>query len=315
MHLVALNITDLFLGLWRGTLSGGKADEPCPWAVLHGDTWLLHGAEVGCAAHFLPGSFDRPPRNIAEKLNSGYKAKEFITYYYGYGPALLRHHLPRPYLRNFAKFVSAGRTLGKHCITRHELAIADKLTREAELEYELLYYRREPGSLHLVRLCIHTFGHGPSEVQKFGPLIGVTQYTMERAIGNLGQELCQHSTAFANLSHRALLRCQINSLGYLLPSLAHEDKARSLPKGAQCVGNNQVLLCPKDSTSRWATDREATAFYMYLAGLDERPLVAPSEFSIRVHKYARLRLANGQVARSAWKETLKPLVHSRIAHI
>ncbi|KAJ3019329.1 hypothetical protein NUW54_g116 [Trametes sanguinea] len=315
MHLVALNITDLFLGLWRGTLSGSKDTEPRPWAVLQGDTWLVHGSEVGRAAHFLPGSFDRPPRNIAEKLNSGYKAKEFMTYYYGYGPALLRRHLPRPYLKNFAKFVSAGRTLGKHRISLVELDMVDTLTREAEVEYESLYYGREAERLHLVRPCIHTFGHGPSEVKKIGPLIGVTQYTMERTIGNLGQELRQHSTLFANLSHRALLRCQINALGYLMPSLGPEDQTLQLPKGAQCLGNNLVLLCPKDSTSRWVTDSEAAAFYTYLTGLDERPSGAMCEFSLKVRKYARLRLPNGQVARSAWKETLKPLANSRIARI
>ncbi|KAJ3001199.1 hypothetical protein NUW54_g6581 [Trametes sanguinea] len=238
-----------------------------------------------------------------------------MTYFYGYGPALLRRHLPRLYLKNFAKFVSAGRTLGKHRILRTELQHAEQLTREAELEYEQLYYERDPNRVHLVRPCIHSFGHGPSEVKKIGPLIGVTQYTMERTIGNLGQELRQHSTPYANLSHRALLRCQLNSLGYLLPSLRLDDAALSLPKGAQDLGNDMVLLCPKDATSRSTTNAEAIAFHFYLSDAGDQALGPVSEFSIKVRRYARLRLANGQVARSAWKETLRPLGNSRISRV
>ncbi|CDO75975.1 hypothetical protein BN946_scf184888.g25 [Trametes cinnabarina] len=317
MHLVALNLTDLFLGLWRGTIAGSKDADECPWVVLQGDTWVTHGAEVARAAHFLPGSFDRPPRNITEKLNSGYKAKEFMTYFYGYGPALLRRHLPELYLRNFAKFVSAGRTLGKHQILKSSLATADALSREAEVEYEEIYYGRDPSRLHLVRPCIHTFGHGPSEVQKIGPLIGVTQYTIERTIGNLGQELRQHATPFANLSHRALLRCQLNSLRCLIPSLGSSEDARKAPQGAVNLGNGLTLLCPKDSASRWVQAREAAAFHTFLAaGEREEQLVGdPSEFSIKIRKYGRLRLANGQIARSAWKERAKPLANSRISRV
>ncbi|CDO73553.1 hypothetical protein BN946_scf185014.g23 [Trametes cinnabarina] len=309
MHLVALNVTDLFLGLWRGTISGSKDLGECPWVVMQGDTWVAHGAEVARAAHFLPGSFDHPPRNIAEKLNSGYKAKEFMTYFYGYGPALLRRHLPERYLLNYAKFVSAGRTLGKHKISKSCLADAELLSREAEKEYEDLYYGRDANRLHLVRPCIHAFGHGPKEVRKIGPLIGVTQYTIERTIGNLGQELRQHSTPFANLSHRALLRCQLNALGYLIPSLGSANDVQHVPQGAVDLGNGLTLLCPRDSTSRCIPECEAAAFRSFLVSIGEENYVT------KIRKYGRLRLPNGQVVRSAWKEKAKPLANSRISRI
>ncbi|KAJ6528077.1 hypothetical protein B0H19DRAFT_1195027 [Mycena capillaripes] len=43
----------------------------------------------------IPGSFDRPPRNPAEKINSGYKAWERLLYVYGAGPALLYGNIDR----------------------------------------------------------------------------------------------------------------------------------------------------------------------------------------------------------------------------
>lgn len=57
--------------------------------MLRGQTWIIHGSAVGHAKKYLPGSFDRPSRNPAEKINSGYKAQEYLTWIYGLCPALL----------------------------------------------------------------------------------------------------------------------------------------------------------------------------------------------------------------------------------
>jgi len=89
MHLVALNIPDLLISLWRGQMECDRNDnkETWDWVVLIGETWKEHGQRVADATPYLPGSFDRPPRNPAEKISSGYKAWEFLTYLYGLGPA------------------------------------------------------------------------------------------------------------------------------------------------------------------------------------------------------------------------------------
>ncbi|KIJ95010.1 hypothetical protein K443DRAFT_42590, partial [Laccaria amethystina LaAM-08-1] len=78
MHLSTFNISDLFLPLWRGLFDHDRLDPPSnwPWAVLQEEIWESHGMAVSAATPYLPGSFDRPPRNIAEKINSGYKAWE-----------------------------------------------------------------------------------------------------------------------------------------------------------------------------------------------------------------------------------------------
>lgn len=99
MHLPALNIPDLLLSLWRGTIECDRDDNKnlWDWATLKGDVWKNHGCAVAAATPYLPGSFDRPPRNPAEKINSGYKAWEFLLYIYGLGPGLFYDVLPFKY--------------------------------------------------------------------------------------------------------------------------------------------------------------------------------------------------------------------------
>ena len=48
MHLTALNITDVIMELFRGTMEVGPGDDikTWDWAVLTGETWTKHGALV-----------------------------------------------------------------------------------------------------------------------------------------------------------------------------------------------------------------------------------------------------------------------------
>lgn len=61
MHLGSLNIPDLLLGLWRGTIDCDKNKDDkstWDWAVLQGAVWENHGKAVASATPYLPGSFD-----------------------------------------------------------------------------------------------------------------------------------------------------------------------------------------------------------------------------------------------------------------
>ena len=134
MHLGALNIPDLMISLWRGTLDCTKPDDKSTWdwAVLKGEIWKAHGEAVANALHFLPSSFDRPPRNIAEKITSGYKAWEFILYLYGLGPGLLYDVLPEIYYSNYCKLVYGMRLMNQHRITRHNVRDVVDAVRDIE---------------------------------------------------------------------------------------------------------------------------------------------------------------------------------------
>ncbi|KAF9472692.1 hypothetical protein BDN70DRAFT_909069 [Pholiota conissans] len=78
MHLVALNLTDLLVNLWCGKLDCDPKDNKSVWnwVCLTGDVWIEHGQR----------SFDHLLRNPADKINSGYKAWEYLTRIYGLGP-------------------------------------------------------------------------------------------------------------------------------------------------------------------------------------------------------------------------------------
>ena len=86
MHLAALNLSDLMISLWRGTMDCTCPDDKANWLwfVLQGNVWQKHGKAVVDTLYYLPSSFERPPCNIAEKITSGYKAWEFLMYLYCY---------------------------------------------------------------------------------------------------------------------------------------------------------------------------------------------------------------------------------------
>ena len=311
MHHPALNMPDLLLSLWRATLDCDQDDDRATWDwarnLRQPQIWKAHGKAVAAATPYLPGSFDRTPRNPAEKLNSGYKAWEFLIYLYGLGPGLFYDVLPLPYYQHFCKFVKAIRILSQKRIKTTQLCRAHQMINEWSIEFELLYYQRKHSRLHFIRPCIHTARHMAQEVTRVGPGICSSQWTIERTIGNLGEEVKQPSNPFANLAQRGLYRSQTNALRSMRPDLdALED---FLPRGAIDLGNSYVLLRAMDTTSRSVNEVDAEAINRFLedAGMDIREPIP------HVIRWARLRLPNGQVARSAWKECSKPLEKVRMA--
>ncbi|KIK52262.1 hypothetical protein GYMLUDRAFT_77908 [Collybiopsis luxurians FD-317 M1] len=82
MHLLCLNIEDLFLCLWCGTLKCKPMDNKMTWAwvKLVGQTWEEHGEIVANATQYFLSSFQCPPHNPAKKLSSGYKATEYKAF-------------------------------------------------------------------------------------------------------------------------------------------------------------------------------------------------------------------------------------------
>ena len=134
---------------------------------------------------------------------------------------------------------------------------------------------------------------------------------MERTIGNLGEEIRQPSNPYANLSQRGLLRCQLNALMAMIPDLGPPPP--SLPRGAIDLGpEGYVLLRAQDRYDRLMRPQEAGALLRYLGSAADEGN-STSDWCPKVTRWARLRLPNGQVARSRWKESLKPLGKLRTA--
>ena len=306
MHHSGLNLPDLLIPLWRGTFDCSSTDNRSSWewAVLTGETWVEHGKAVAAATPYLPGSFDRPPRNPALKISSGYKAWEFIMYLYGLGPGVFYNLLPPHHYKNFCDLVCGMRILNQHKITSAQLLQADNALRRFALDFEMLYYQRRADRLHFVRQSIHQCLHLPWEVTRVGPPILSSQWTMERTIGNLTQELRQPSNPYANLAQRAVLRCQINTLKNIIPDL---EEPITLPRGAIDLGGGYVLLRRRDTSARRVLPAEKLAIVAYLQA---QPDFSRQETSLQsplsVIRWARLRLPTGQIARSLWCEESKP---------
>ncbi|KAJ7305437.1 hypothetical protein DFH08DRAFT_721220 [Mycena albidolilacea] len=302
MHLYALNLPDLLLSLWRGTMPCDPDDDKATWdwAVLTGDRWDQHGAVVESITKYLPGCFDKPPGNPAEKLNSGYKAQEYMTYLYVLCPALLRDILPEKYWVHFCKLARAVRLIWERLANLLE---AHTLLLQVENEFELLYYQRKSSRLHFCRQSMHALVHTVPEIVRTGPGGYRSQWTMERTIGNLGEEIKQHSNPYANLSQRGKRRCQLNALKVLIPTLEPE---KGLPENSVDLGNGYILLRARDEYHQLIEGAYGEAIRDYLAEAEGVP--AAEGWMPRVARWARMRLPNKQIVRSVWKESTMPKV-------
>jgi hypothetical protein len=62
-------------------------------------------------------------------------------------------------------------------------------------------------------------------------------------IGNLGEEIKQHSNPFANLSQHGIRHARVNALKAMIPDLEQSKATEDLPRGAINLGNGYILLC------------------------------------------------------------------------
>jgi hypothetical protein len=298
MHLVSLNLTDLLLGLWRGSLDVDSNDdkETWHWAVLKGDIWKEHGKRVAAATTYLPSSFDRPPRNPAEKISSGYKAWEYLTYVYGYGPGFFYHILPQEYWESFCKLVRGIRLLHQNSISPAQLVEGHNLLVEFVKEFENLYYQQKESRLHFCRQSIHALLHIGPEITRVGPGTCSSQWCMERTIGILGAELRQPSNPYQNLSERGLRRARINAIENIIPELA---KLPNLPRVSEDLGDEYILLGPRDPEKRYVDAVHIPAIHAYFSACG---VAFHQDWIPCFRRWARIQLPNKQLVRTAWKE-------------
>ena len=294
MHLAG-NLSDLLLSLWRGTIDLDPMDDKTTWdwaTLCDSNIWTTHGKDVENVGCHLPGSYDRKPRNIADKLNTQYKTWEFQLYTFGIAPILLYEILPSKYWSHYCKLVRGFQMMCQYSLTAEQLKDAQSLLCTWEREFELLYYQLKECRIHFVRPAVHQVAHLVPEAVQKGPPICYAQWMMERTIGNLGQQIRQPSKPFANLAREGVRRCQVNALISLIPEL--DDSPQVLPRGAVDLGGGYVLCRKRAKHPIFPGPELSQAIQLLLGGDQAVP---------RIIKWARLRLPNGQVARSLWKES------------
>ncbi|KAF8200585.1 hypothetical protein K438DRAFT_1582373 [Mycena galopus ATCC 62051] len=312
MHPI-LNLGELLIPLWRGLFECDKTDSRAAWdwVVLIGETWKQHGQAVADLAKYMPGSFDNPPRNPAEKINTGYKAWEYLLYLFGLAPALLFGVLPDIYWEHHCKCVRAFRLLLQEEIQPSEILEANTLLMQYSDEFEHIYVQRRADRVHFVRPIIHTTSHMPSETIRKGPLNLSSQWVMERTIGNLGEEIRQHSDPYANLAQRGI---RLNAITTIMPEL--QTPEAPLPRGSLDLDDGFVLLRPLDNCSRDVLDCEAEAIRCYIREhCEDDGEETADNWRPSVVRWGRVRLPNEQTARSLWNEKNVNARRSRVVKI
>ncbi len=153
-------------------------------------------------------------------------------------------------------------------------------------EFERIYYCHMPERMHFCRLCVHLLLHIGPETSRIGPHALFTQWTMERTIGNLGEEVKQPSNPFMNLSQRGLIRSQLNALTAMIPSLDMSEK--NLPRGSTDIGNGYALLRARDALQTLIVDcDEVEAIRRYFA---ENSQPVNPNWIAKVQRWARAQV-------------------------
>ncbi|PCH44326.1 hypothetical protein WOLCODRAFT_76994 [Wolfiporia cocos MD-104 SS10] len=305
MHLVAINIPDLFISLWCGMIQCNPNDDRSTWRfmVLTKDTWEAHGKAVAATTPYLPGSFDRAPRNIANKLTSGYKAWEHLIHLYCLCPALLYNVLPEVFYRNLCKLVRGVCLLYQRNISHADIMEASVLFIMFEKDYELIYYERKTARLHFMWQSIHSVTHIPTETERLGPETIFSQWPMERLLRELGLQIRNHSSAYANMAEIAVRRCRTNAIHAMIPALT---EPQLLLCGAIDLGGGYALLRRSEDKATPITDAEKCVIVPYLESMG----VAMSAYwtsNPTISRWACIILPNKQVARSLWREADTPV--------
>ncbi|TFK58648.1 hypothetical protein BDN72DRAFT_906543 [Pluteus cervinus] len=286
MHL-GINLAELLIPLWCGEVrADGLSIADCEHAFLVGDAWKDHGHFVERTRPYLPSSFNRAPRNPALKINSGFKAWEYMLYLWSLGPAVFRPYLGDAHWKNFCKLVQVMRTVQQRRITHNKIFETDELVLEWEIEFEELYYQRNPQRLHFVRPCVHLMIHAPMETLRVSPLNNLSQWSTENSIGNLTREIRQHKNPFANLTECGIRRAQLALIPQLVP-------ASSIPQGAVAASNGYILLPAFNESIHVLSLAEASALNRYLVSIGH-PLNAQANLFSKIRLLGKDRFGEVQ---------------------
>ncbi|KAF8264464.1 hypothetical protein EI94DRAFT_1772657 [Lactarius quietus] len=217
---------------------------------------------------YLPGSFDCALQNPTDNISSRFRARGLLIYIFGYCPALLHNILPHHYWLNFCKLVS----------TVH--------IPQQPQEHEATTW------LHFCQQSIHRLSNLAPDTVYLGLGGYSSQWTLERTISNLGEEIKQLLKPYANLANCSLHHSQISALHAVMPDLALNTPA--LPWGAIKLG---------DGYTGSVLDGESTGAICTFLLSEPEPGELPMDWQPRYIHWAHLQLPNMQIACCVWKET------------
>ena len=141
---------------------------------------------------------------------------------------------------------------------------------------------------------------GPKTYQ-IGPLACYVQWTPKTTIGNLGHEIRQNHNLYANLTQRAVIHVQVNSLCAQFPWIRFEmvrGSTRSTNMH-EFDGGYVFLPCCKEFPSPLSEDELAALMTFWR----EKDWPNADAWPNTVCRWAKVHLPNGQDARLVWYES------------
>ena len=120
---------------------------------------------------------------------------------------------------------------------------------------------------------------------RVGSLTELSQWTMERTIGNLGEEIRLHSDLYTNLSQRVIECARANALYALALDLLWATE--KLPASACDIGGNYLLLGPHEHH-----EMDTTTLSAFQIFLDLHHWKIKHGDSLGVDRFVRLLLPN-----------------------
>lgn len=189
--------------------------------------------------HYIPGLFDCPPQNPIEKLNSGYKAWEWLLYVYGLLSGPLHSVLPPSYYLHICKLVFSVWIMLQHSLPFTQICNAHAALIKYVQDFKNHYYCCHLNCLQFVCQNVHALIHITPEALQIGPGSLYTQWTLKNYIGNITRKIKQHTTPYANISKRALRCTHMNALQATIPVFAPD---KSPPASSVDLDDNYCLL-------------------------------------------------------------------------
>jgi len=135
---------------------------------------------------------------------------------------------------------------------------------------------------------------------------------MEHTISNIGEEVNQEPNPIANLSECGLHGAQVNALKSIIPGL---DRSKdNHPRGSMDLGDQYLLLWARDESAHSIDGEAGRLIWVYIENAEcEQGNVPHNDWEPKIMRWARLRLPNGQIACSAWKEDQKAMKDVRMS--
>ncbi|KAK4704107.1 hypothetical protein P7C70_g2100, partial [Phenoliferia sp. Uapishka_3] len=297
MHLFWANITLLFFKLILGKTKGF---EDAPWVIPQAGRDQI-SLELEGLGIDLPSLWGNRPRGL-NKFTS-LKCKELSNLTFLYSLDLIRPHVTPEIFAMWTMFVDLAQICVQTKITREEVEQMRIKAREFVVAWDTIFYgNRDRWRVQLVRMCVHYCLHLAQQTLQWGPMIGYSQYTAERMIGQLKRCIRSQSRYLENLAEQILARQNDNIYAFkyprpVVPVATPASLAISLPAGTW------TLRYRRSPHAVTLDALERTAFVDYLQELQP---VAGVPIALGAgyggHRWAKAT-KRGRIIRSAWGES------------